>query len=63
LNEFGYSNIVDVSSDVNNNNDLNNSSINFIEDDAGRLIKEQRIVFNAITIANWEPHFQISHFS
>jgi len=56
LNEFGYSNIVDVGSDANDNNELDNSNINFIEEDLDKLNNEQRIVFNAITTAILEPH-------
>ena len=44
LNEFGYPSIVDVGSDANNNNNLDNSNINFTEEDVNRLNTEQRIV-------------------
>jgi len=37
LNEFGYSNVVDVGSNANDKNDLDNSNINFIEEDVGKL--------------------------
>jgi len=40
MNKFSYSNIADVSSDVNDNKDLDNSSINFTKEVVGGLNKE-----------------------
>ncbi|XP_024368015.2 uncharacterized protein [Physcomitrium patens] len=51
LNEFGYSNIVDVGGDSNDNIDFDNQNITFLEEDVGRLNEEQYIVFNAVTTA------------
>ena len=57
MNEFGYPSVIDVGSDVNdNNNNFNNSKISFTEEDFNRLNIEQRIVFNAVTTARLEPH-------
>nr|PNR35485.1 hypothetical protein PHYPA_023385 [Physcomitrium patens] len=51
LNEFGYSNIVDIGGDSNDNIDFDNQNITFLEEDVGRLNEEQYIVFNAVTTA------------
>ena len=48
---FGYPNIVDVGGDANDNIDFNNQNITFLEEDVGRLNKEQYIIFNAVTTA------------
>ena len=46
-----YPIIVDVGCDANDNIDLNNQIMPFLEEDVCRLNKEQSIVFNAVTIA------------
>ena len=51
LNEFGYPNIVDVGGNANDNIDIDNQNISFLEKDVGRLNEEQHIVFNAVIIA------------
>ncbi|XP_024392361.1 uncharacterized protein [Physcomitrium patens] len=51
LNEFGYSNIIDVGGDSDDNIDFDNQNITFLEEDVGRLNEEQYIVFNAVTTA------------
>ena len=51
LNEFGYSNIIDVGNDVDNNIDCDNQNITFLKEDVRRLNEEQHIVFNAVTTA------------
>ena len=55
LNEFGYPSVVDVGSDANDNNNLDNSNISFTEEDVNRLNTQQHIVFNAITTIVLEP--------
>ena len=51
LNEFGYPNIVDVGCDANDNIDVDNQNIPFLEEDVDRLNEEQSIVFDAVTTA------------
>jgi len=40
LNEFGYPNIVDVGGDANDNIDIGNQNITFLEEDVSRLNEE-----------------------
>ena len=51
MNDFGYPNIVDVGCVVNDNIDVDNQNIRFLEEDVDRLNEEQSIVFDAVTTA------------
>jgi len=63
LHEFGYTNNTNLTIDVDDNNNLDNANIIFVEEDVDRLNEEHSIVFNAVTTTILEPNSPNRFFS